>query len=169
MNKLQVIENDVLGSSHFTFKISSLYGMKSCNLCAFIISEHRYIELFLNSTPNPRGGADGSGGGYAGDMSGGFPGSAMGGGGGNFGSNAGGGYGSNSGGGMGMSGGSMGGGGGYNNNNFGSGPGQQFSNSSGGGGYGMGGGNMGGGGGGYGGPGKSSLWWKCLMGSNSCP
>ncbi|XP_076439927.1 heterogeneous nuclear ribonucleoprotein F-like [Babylonia areolata] len=106
--------------------------------------QHRYIELFLNSTPNTRGGLDGCGGGYAGDMGGGFPASNMGGGGGgNFSGSSGGGYGNNTGSGFGMGGG--GGGGSYNSSSFSSGPGQQFSSNMGGGGYGMGGGNMGGG------------------------
>ncbi|KAK7502353.1 hypothetical protein BaRGS_00006306 [Batillaria attramentaria] len=108
--------------------------------------QHRYIELFLNSTPSPRGGSDG--GGYGGDIGG-----------------------NNTGGGYGMGG---GGGGGYGgpSNNFGSGPGQQFNNnaSSGGGGYGMG-GNMGGsmgGGGGYGGMNNSYMdGGYNNMGSNS--
>ncbi|KAK7113546.1 heterogeneous nuclear ribonucleoprotein F-like [Littorina saxatilis] len=117
--------------------------------------QHRYIELFLNSTPNSRG-SDVGGGGYSGDMGSGFPANNMGGGGGNFGGNTGGGYSNSSGGGFGM-----GGGGGYSGNNYNS-PGQQFNNNSGGGGYGMGGGSMGtgsmgGGGGGFGGgPGMNS-------------
>ncbi|KAL8597449.1 hypothetical protein ACOMHN_050947 [Nucella lapillus] len=107
--------------------------------------QHRYIELFLNSTSNSRGGVDGCGGGYAGDMGGGFPANNMSSGGGNFSGNSGGGYGTNTGSSFGMGGGSSssgGGGGGYSS--YSSGPGQQFSSSMGGGGYGMGGSSMGG-------------------------
>lgn len=105
--------------------------------------QHRYIELFLNSTPT-RGGSDM--GNYGSDMGGGFSSGNMGGGSGSFG--GGGGYGasSNSGGGYGMG---SGAGGGYGNQGGFNG-GQFSSNSSGsGGGYGMG-GSMGSGGG-YGG------------------
>ncbi|XP_076458903.1 heterogeneous nuclear ribonucleoprotein F-like [Babylonia areolata] len=92
----------------------ALEAMKKhrCNM------QYRYIELFLNSSPNPQSG----GGGYAGDMN------CMGGGGAKFAGNMGGGFG-------------MGGGGGFGSGNFGSMQGQQFSNSSNG--YGMGAGSMG--------------------------
>nr|KAG5710375.1 hypothetical protein BaRGS_022193 [Batillaria attramentaria] len=112
--------------------------------------QHRYIELFLNSTPSTRGGSDG--GGYGGDLGGAFPGNSMGGGsGGNFGNGGGGGYNdggnSNMGGGFGMGSGGSGGGFGNQGTGFNSPSAQQFNsnNSNMGGGYGgMGGGSMGG-------------------------
>lgn len=99
----------------------------------FSIVEHRYIELFCNSTP---GGLGGNSGGFGGDMGSGGGGNSGGGFGGNMG---GGGMGGN------MGGGNMGGGG-YTN----SGGGNMGGGNMGGGGYNSGGnfgGNMGGGGG----------------------